>query len=171
MQIALPRRTLVDRAPALSWRVLARMALSGLVVAAGFVAAAWYSHTPPFRWTAPDPYSQGAVLRAVPFDAPLPYDIELASAGRGAQLPYHVIWTSKLSGNAIGQQVLDHLAGSPKWQLTQNGPLAGNFTTHLARLSANGQMTHFAELSVRQTATGSIVTFDFTPIPTSLAPH
>ena len=122
MQLALPRRTAVSRAFALSPRLVA----SGAVVALAFCAAAWAAGTPPFRPAPSDPYSEAAVLRAVPFDTPLPYDIQLVSAGRGAQLPYHVVWTSKLSGNALGQQVLDHLAGSPKWQLTQNGPLAGD---------------------------------------------
>ena len=68
--------------------------------------------------------------------------------------------------------MLDHLAGSPKWQLTENKALAGDFTTHLASLSADAQMTHFAELSVRASGDGgSIVSFDFTPIPTSRAPR
>ncbi|HEX5479801.1 MAG TPA: hypothetical protein VFY79_08785 [Dehalococcoidia bacterium] len=159
------------RAPALARRSTLRLVASAAVIAGAFLAAAWFAGTPPFQPAPLDPYSEAAVMRAIPFDAPLPYDVHLASAGRGAQLPYHVVWTSKLSGNAIGQQVLDHLAGSPKWQLTQNGPLAGNFTTHFARLSSDGQMTHFAELSVRQTATGSVVVFDFTPIPSSLAPR
>lgn len=171
MQLAAPRRAMVMRAPVPARNNALRLVASGVVVVGAFFAAAWFAGTPPFTPAPPDPYSQASVLRAIPFDAPLPYDVHLASAGHGAQLPYHVVWTSKLSGNAIGQQVLDHLAGSPKWQLTQNGPLAGNFTTHLARLTSNGQMTHFAELSVRQTATGSVVVFDFTPIPSSLAPH
>ena len=171
MQVALRGRSRADTAHALSPWYVSRFVASGAIIAAAFFAAAWLGHTAPFRATPPDPYSQTAVLRAIPFDAPLPYDIELASAGRGMQLPYHIVWTSKLGTDAIGQQVLDHLAGSPKWQLTENGPLAGDFTTHLARISSDGQMTHFAELSVRASATGSIVSLDFTPIPTSLAPR
>jgi hypothetical protein len=171
MQLAMPDRRLALRAPTVLRKSTVRLVASAAIVGAAFLAAAWFAKTSPFRPTPPDPYSQTAVMRAIPFDAPLPYDIQLASTGRGGQLPYHVVWTSKLSGDAIGQQVLDHLAGSPKWQLTQNGPLAGDFTTHLARVSSDGQMTHFAELSVRQTGTGSVVTFDFTPIPTTLAPR
>jgi hypothetical protein len=147
-----------------------RVALSLLVVLAVFAAAAWSAGTRPFSSSAPPPYSQTAVLRAIPFDAPLPYDLTLVEAGHGKDLAYHVVWTSAATPDQVGQQVLDHLVGSPKWQLAQNTPLAGAFTTHLARVSAEGQMTHFAELSVAPRPGGSTVTFDFTPIPTSLAP-
>ena len=126
----------------------------------------------PFDGVRVDPYSEASVVQAIPFDAPLPYDLTLISAGRGGQLPYHATWSSALPPDRVGQQVLDHLAGSPKWQLTENKALAGDFTTHLARLSADAQMTHFAELSVRAAEDGgSIVSFDFTPIPTSRAPR
>ncbi|MBF6600634.1 MAG: hypothetical protein IVW36_09000 [Dehalococcoidia bacterium] len=139
-------------------------------MAAAFLGAAWYAGSTPFPSHDPAPYSRQAVLRAIPFDAPLPFDLQLVDAGRGPQLAYRVVWNSTAPPDAVGTQVLQHLAGSPKWQLAQNTPLTGAFTTHLARLSADGQVTHFAALSVAPQGSGSRVTFDFTPIPTSLAP-
>lgn len=170
MQLVLTRRTLSGRFDAPAARVAARVAASALVVGAAYLGAAWYAGVAPFRASAPAPYSQGAVLRAIPFDAPLPYDRRLLEAGRGGVLPYHVVWTSAQSPDAVGLEVLEHLRNSPKWQLTERTALAGAFTTHLARLAANGQMTHFAELSVRPYGAGSLITFDFTPIPTAFAP-
>ncbi len=147
-----------------------RAAASLVVVLAAFAGAPWYAGVTPFAAATLAPYSQQAVLRAIPFDAPLPYKLTLVDASRGKQLPYHVVWKSDAPPNVVGQQVLDHLAGSPKWQLAENTPLAGAFTTHLARLSADAQMTHFATLSVAAAGSGSLVTFDFTPIPAMLAP-
>jgi hypothetical protein len=149
---------------------VARIGASLAVVAAAYLGAAWYGHVPPFGPGGDAPYSRSAVLRAVPFDAPLPYDLALVDAARGTQLPYHVVWTSAAPPDDVAREVNEHLAGSPKWQLADNVPIAGAFTTHLARMQSNGQMTHFAELSVRPSGAGSIVTFDFTPIPVALAP-
>lgn len=172
MQIALQPATSRVRIDAGVWGRGARLVASLVVVAAAYAGASWYGNVAPFEGGRNDPFSQESVLRALPFDAPLPYSISLISAGRGGQLPYHIAWSSPLSGDAVGQQVLDHLAGSPKWQLTENKPLAGDFTTTLARLSADGQMTHFAALSVRTApGGGTTVSFDFTPIPSSLAPR
>ena len=170
MQIAIRRAhaPLLGTPPAP--RTMVRFAASLLVVFAAFAGAAWYAGVTPFSAGTIAPYSQQAVLRAIPFDAPLPYNLTLVEAVRGRPLPYHVVWTSEAPPNAVGQQVLDHLAGSPKWQLAENTPLAGAFTTHLARETADGQMTHFATLSVTARGTGSLVTLDFTPIPTTLAP-
>ena len=148
----------------------ARAAASLAIVAAAYLGAAWYAHIAPFAGLEPTPYSRQAVLRAVPFDAPLPYDLTVVEAGHGAPLPYHVAWRSADAPDELARQVKDHLAGSPKWQLADNTPIAGAFTTHLARVQSNGQMTHFAELSVRADGSGSIVTLDFTPIPMVLAP-
>ncbi|MHB8377433.1 MAG: hypothetical protein ACYDEB_10830 [Dehalococcoidia bacterium] len=171
MQLALPRRNVSSRFDAPATRAAVRITASALVVGVAYLAAAWYAGVAPFRATEPAPYSQTSVMRAVPFDAPLPYDRTLLAAGRGGALPYHVVWTSTLPPDAVGQQVLQHLRDSPKWQLTERTPLAGAFTTHLARIAANGQMTHFAELSVRRYGSGSLIAFDFTPIPTMLAPR
>ena len=170
MQLVLPRRALLPRFDAPAVRVAARIAASLLVVGTAYAGAAWYAGVAPFRASAPAPYSRTSVLRAIPFDAPLPYDRTLLEAGRGGVLPYHVAWTSTRPPDVVGLEVLEHLRGSPKWQLTERTPLVGAFTTHLARVAANGQMTHFAELSVRPDGAGSLITFDFTPIPTAFAP-
>jgi len=150
-----------------AWRLVASLA----VVAAAYAGAAWYGHAPPFTGRDEAPYSRTAVMRAVPFDAPLPYDLTLVEAGRGTPLPYHVVWTSAAPPDEVARQVVEHLAGSPKWRLADNAPIAGAFTTHLARVQSNGQMTHFAELSARPDGAGSVVTLDFTPIPRALAPR
>ena len=145
--------------------------IASLAVVAGvFVAAAWYAGTMPFEGESIAPYSTRGVLRAIPFDAPLPYDQSLVEAGRGTELPYHTRWESKLSAQEVAVQVADHLAKSPKWQLTQLTPLAGEFETTFARQGADGYLTHFAFMSVKAAGAGSIITFDFTPVPTVLAP-
>lgn len=148
----------------------ARLLGSLAVIAAAYLGAAWYAHVVPFAGREPSPYSAESVVRAIPFDAPLPYDLALIEAGHGEPLPYHAAWRSAAPPDEAARQIAEHLAGSPKWQLADNAPIVGAFTTHLARLQSNGQMTHFAELSVRSDGAGSVVTFDFTPIPMALAP-
>jgi hypothetical protein len=162
-----PQARALDGAP---MRRLVRLLGSLAVVAIAYLGAAWYAHVAPFAGLEPSPYSTQSVLRAVPFDAPLPYELALVEAGHGDPLPYHVEWRSTATPDVVAEQVVQHLAGSPKWRLADNAAIAGAFTTHLARVQSNGQMTHFAELSVRPDGAGSIVTFDFTPIPRALAP-
>jgi hypothetical protein len=148
-----------------------RLVVSTCVVVAAFLAAAWVGRTFPFESRIADPYGEAAVVRAMPFDTPMPYDISLAAAGRGADLPYHTQWTSPLPPDEIAGQFHEHLAGSPRWELTQTAPAGSEFTTTLARTGADGYMTHFARMSVGRDAGQTIVTFDFTPIPSSLAPE
>jgi hypothetical protein len=148
----------------------ARVLASGAVVALAFLTAAWLGTTPPFESRADDPYGEASVVRAMPFDSPMPYDVSLAAAGRGEDLPYHTQWTSSLPPEEIARQFNEHLAGSPRWRLTQHPPTTPIFATTLARLGSDGYMTHFARISVSTTESQTIVTFDFTPIPSSLAP-
>ena len=136
-----------------------------------FVAAAWLGRTFPFEQRPADPYSNASVVRAMSFDTPMPYDISLASAGRGTDLAYHTQWTSTLPPAEIAAQFNQHLAGSPRWVLTQNVPTAGEFTTTLVRRGSDGYMTHFARITVAANGGQTIVTLDFTPIPTDLAPE
>jgi hypothetical protein len=168
MQLTLPAR----HRWSLAWSpsALARSAAAVAMVGAAYLASAWYAGIAPFPPRDAPPYSRDAVLRAIPFDTPLPYDRTLIETAHGSPLAYHVVFSSPRTPDEVAAQVLDHLAGSPKWQLTENRPLTGEFTTHLARLSADGQMTHFAEIAVRRERSGSIIVFDFTPIPTTLAP-
>ncbi|MEX2247070.1 MAG: hypothetical protein WEC75_10320 [Dehalococcoidia bacterium] len=169
MQIAIP--TPSPSIPTLpAPRQAARFLASAAVVALAFIIAAWIAGTTPFDGARGDPYSPKAVQRALPFDAPLPYDVTIVEAGRGDRLPYHMQLHSSLPPAAIAAQVGDHLANSPKWHATQSTPIEGEFATTFARTGADGFMTHFAAISVTATGTGSLVTFDFTPVPTTLAP-
>ncbi len=135
-----------------------------------FLGAAWFGGTPPFEGRASDPYSERAVLKALPFDAPLPYTMSLVTAGRGEELAYQIQWTSNLPSAEIAAQFREHLVGSPKWSLTQIAPTTNEFVTTIARVGADGYMTHFARLEISHEAGQTIVSFDFTPIPTALAP-
>lgn len=171
VQLAVTKGLPTDDAVTRRLRPVARTAASLALVAAAFFVAAWTGGTAPFHGSARDPYATNAVVRAIPFDAPLPYDKTLMEAGRGPRLPYHVRWTSDLPPGAVSAQVREHLAGSPRWELTQTVPVEGEFATTLARSGSDGYMTHFAELSVAAERGVTVITFDFTPIPTTLAPE
>ena len=147
-----------------------RLTAYGVVLAAAFLASAWVGKAPPFEGRVPDPYSETAVLRAIPFDAPLPYDIAVVGAGRGDDLPYRAQWSSEEPAAVIAEQFHEHLAGSPKWLLTQEAPAGHEFTTTLARLDASGYMTHFARITIEHSSGQTFVTLEFTPVPSTLAP-
>lgn len=140
------------------------------IVAGAFLASAWAGRTPPFEERSYDPYSETSILRAIPFDAPLPYDMALVAAGRGDELAYHVQWSSAEPSSGIAEQFREHLAGSPRWVLTQEAPTGDNFTTTMARLDSRGYMTHFARLAISPSTGQTFITLDFTPVPSSLAP-
>jgi hypothetical protein len=147
-----------------------RLAAYVLVVACAFIAAAWVGAAPPFEGRTHDPYSETAVMRAIPFDAPLPYDIAVVGAGRGDDLPYRAQWSSQEPADTIAGQFHEHLAGSPKWQLTQETPVMSEFRTTLARVDASGYMTHFARITIERSSGQTFVTLEFTPVPSSLVP-
>jgi hypothetical protein len=129
--------------------------------ATGYTVAAWAGGVAPFaRHDVLSPREE--TLRALPFDAPLAYDARLEWAGAGPRLPWMAVWTSDLAPDEVAAQIADHLAGSPKWELTQTRPLAGEFETTLARVADSGLMTHFAVLSVRANGAGSRISFEFT---------
>jgi hypothetical protein len=148
----------------------ARAIASLATVTAAFFATAWIGGTPPFEGRTFDPYSETGVMRALPFDAPLPYDISLTAAGRGPDLAYQAQWTSQRSPAEIKAQFEEHLRQSPRWRPTQEPPAGDEFVTTLARVGSDGYMTHFARLAVQRGTGQTIVTFTFTPIPSSLAP-
>lgn len=150
---------------------IARGVASIAIIGGAFLIAAWFGGTPPFEGNTSDPYSESRVLRAMPFDVPLPHDMSLAVAGRGDELPYHAQWTSQTPPQDLIAQYEEHLAGSPKWRelVAEKGP--ANATVTLARSSSDGILTHFAKLTISRDATQTVVTFDFTPIPSSLAPE
>ncbi len=167
----------LNTAPSYSVRVRARVpavvrrfVLSLAVIATAFIVAAWLGRTPPFEGRAYDPYAEQSVLRAMPFDFPLPYDIALVAAGRGEELAYHAQWNSSLTAAEINVQFNEHLLGSPKWRLTQLPPEGDTYTTTLARIGADGYMTHFAQFTIEHLTDQTIITLDFTPVPVALAP-
>jgi hypothetical protein len=166
VQAAIPGPMLSPRLTPGACRAFASL----LVVVAAFLLAAWLGGSPPFAPRGIAPYSEAGVLRAIPFDTPLPYDRELVAAGRGERLPYHAEWTSSLAPHDASAQIREHLAGSLKWQHTQAKPIAGEFESTFARVGSDGYMTHWALLSVRAVASQTVITLDLTPIPTGLAP-
>ena len=143
---------------------IARIAGSVLVVVVAFFAASYVAATPPFEQRAGAPSERDRVLRALPFDAPLPYDITLTRAGRGEDLPYRLEYTSTLQPAALAAQVAEHLAGAPKWSLTQDTSLSGEFSTTFSRIDSTGLMTHFAVATLERDGARTIFTFDFVPI-------
>jgi hypothetical protein len=149
-------------------RVALRAFASVAVIAAAFLVAAWIGRTPPFEGRMHDPFSETAVLRAVPYDAPLPQDMSLVAAGRGDDLAYHVQWTSPASTTALVDAFESRLDDSPKWRTTHAETAGGALTTTLARLGSDGYMTHFARLTFRPEGEQSIVGLEFTPVPVSL---
>jgi hypothetical protein len=159
------------RGAATAWpRPALRMAASLLVLISSFVAAAWIGDSPPFSGSPYDPYSETAVLRAIPFDAPLPYDMSVITAGHGRELPYHTQWTATGSLAEIEAQFREHLAGSPRWTINREQRSSKAASITLVRFDSDGYLTHFARLAIESARSQTIVTFDFTPIPTSTAP-
>jgi len=144
---------------------LRRAAASLAIVAVAFAIAAYVAGTRPFEGRIGEPSSHERAVRALPFDAPLPYDIDLTWAGRGEDLPYRLVYASNLAPDALGAQVADHLDGSPKWQLTQHTDLRGEFDTTFSRVGSDGLMTHFAVATLHErSGGGSVFTFDFIPM-------
>ncbi len=141
------------------------------IVGGAFLIAAWFGGTPPFEGNTADPYSENRVIRALPFDVPLPHDMSLAVAGRGDELPYHAQWTSQTPPQELIAQYEEHLAGSPRWRELVVEKTADDSAVTLARSSSDGILTHFAKLTISRDATQTVVTFNFTPIPSSLAPE
>ena len=135
-----------------------------MLVVAAFASASYLAATPPFEHRAGTPSERDRVLRALPFDAPLPYDIELTSAGPGADLPYRLEYTSSRAPAELGAQVAEHLAGAPKWSLTQDTDLHGEFKTTFSRIDSTGLMTHFALATLWRDGDNTLFTFDFVPI-------
>jgi hypothetical protein len=140
-------------------------------IAVAFLTSAWIGGTPPFEGHTYDPYAESAVMHALPFDTPLPYDMSVAAAGRGPDLPYRAQWTSTLAAGEVAAEFRQHLERSPRWRLTQDAPVGDEFVTTLARVDAGGYMTHFGRLTIARDNDQTVITFDFTPIPAGLAPR
>jgi hypothetical protein len=143
---------------------LLRAAGALLLVSASFLAASYVAAMPPFEHRAGSLSERDRVLRALPFDAPLPYDVELRAAGPGPDLPYRLEYVSDLPPDELGAQAADHLAGAPKWALTQHTDLSREFDTTLSRVDSTGLMTHFAVASMRREGARTVFTFEFVPI-------
>lgn len=172
MQVPLAA-SLPRRIAAPSPTLILRLALSLAVVAGAYVVAAWAGGVTPFPPRTVDPYSPKEVLRAIPYDVPLPPELTLADAGRGEELPYHAEWSAGVTPAEIVSDVRTFLDINPKWQIVTDDPEpGGGVRLVLARSTDFGLMTHYAILRVVEGgAGGAVVTLDFTPIPTSLAPE
>lgn len=144
-----------------AWRGAARVALYALVLCGAFAAAAYVGRVPPLDRARGGESDAERALAAVPFDAPLPYDITLVGSGRGRELPNRVEWVSGLPPRDVGAQVVDHLVKSPKWQATQFVDPYGEFTQTFVRTGADGYLTHFAVMSLRAQDSRTIIEFEF----------
>jgi hypothetical protein len=130
-----------------------------------FLLVAYAGGTAPFEGGGRGATSErDRVERAMPFDTPLPDDLEFVAAGPGAKLPYHIEYKSPLAPAPLGAAIQASLRDSPKWELTQFTDLGAPFDTTLARIGSNGLMTHFAVMTLRDGEGGSTLTFDFVPM-------
>ena len=164
MQATITSDTSAGRVPLPAARAIARLCFSAFVVVVAFFAAAYIAGAPPFEHRAGAPSERERVLRALPFDAPLPYDVELVEAGPGNDLPYQLTYVSSLPPAAVAEQMAEHLGGAPKWALTQDTQLDGEFRTTLSRIDSTGLLTHFAVVTLQRDGERSLFTFEFVPI-------
>jgi hypothetical protein len=148
------RRQLVS-----GWPLGVRLTLAGLFLALGYLAAALVGSVPPFSQHY-DPSSTSAVLDQLPPGFPVPPDAKVESAGRGAQLPYHVQWTSAEPVPAVAATYED-LLKSGNWELMLREEASPSYRIRLARLGPDGFMTHWAMLDVSPQEDGSRISLDF----------
>ena len=147
------------RQPAGAWPVGARLALAGLFLALGYLAAALVGNVPPFRQY-DDPFGRSAVLDQLPPGFPIPADARVEQAGQGAQLPYHVQWTSAEPVQAIAA-VYEDLLKNDNWELMLREESDPSYRIRLSRLGPDGFMTHWAMLDVSPREGGSRISLDF----------
>jgi hypothetical protein len=142
-----------------AWPLGVRLTLAGLFLALGYLAAALVGNVPPFRQQY-DPYSASAVLDQLPPGFPIPADAQVELAGRGAQLPYHVQWTSAEPVPAVAP-IYEDLLKSDNWELMLREEASPSYRIRLARLGPDGFMTHWAMLDVSPRDGGSRISLDF----------
>ena len=142
-----------------AWPLAVRLTLAGLFLALGYLAAALVGNVPPFRHHY-DPFAASAVLEQLPPGFPVPADAKVESAGRGAQLPYHVQWTSAEPVPAAAA-IYEDLLESDNWELMLREEASPSYRIRLARPGPDGFMTHWAMLDVSPREGGSRISLDF----------
>jgi hypothetical protein len=142
-----------------AWPLGVRLTLAGLLVALGYLTAALVGNVPPFRQQY-DPFATSAVVDQLPPGFPVPPDAKVESAGRGAQLPYHVQWTSAEPVPTVAA-TYDDLLKSGDWELMLREEASPSYRIRLARLGPDGFMTHWAMLDVSPREGGSRISLDF----------
>ena len=135
------------------------MAVASFLVAAGYLLAALVGDVPPFRGDR-DPFAANAILQEMPPDFPLPVDAKLAAAGRGAQLPYHLEWTSAEPVSEVAD-IYRELLTRGAWEMMLEEETSPSYRVRLARMTDSGAMTHWAMLAVIAGPSGSRVSLDF----------
>ena len=153
---------LIDRLPRFTlWTTVALLALSS-----GYLVSAFVSQNGPFR---AGPFGRQAVLRALPSDFPVPPESTVEDAGRGTLLPYRVEWrTTEPTGEVAGlpRRRLD----DGNWEIVLAEGDETQLRLRTIRLGIDGVIELFAEVRVTESADGSALHVEFTPLPTSLVP-
>jgi hypothetical protein len=142
-----------------AWSLSVRLALAMLFLAFGYLAAAYVGNVPPLRQHH-DPFAASAILDRLPPDFPIPPDSHVELAGRGAQLPFHVQWTSAEPVPAVAA-IYEDLLKSGNWELMLREEASPSYRIRLARLGPDDSMTHWAILDVSPQEGGSRVSLDF----------
>jgi len=136
-----------------------RLALVGALLPLGYFAAAFIGNIPPFNEPY-DPFARAAVLKELPPDFPLPVDGELQTAGQGAQLPYHVEWTSEQPVAQVAA-LYRLLPAGDAWDLMLEEESAPSYRVRLAHVEPNGFMSHWLLLDITPLAGGSRISIEF----------
>ena len=138
----------------------AALAVVGLTF--GYLLSAYVSNNEPFRQ---DPFGRQTVLQALPDDFPLPDGGEVEHAGRGSLLPYRVEWQSERPVSEVASAVGRKIEEGP-WELVLVEDGGGILRLRTVRLDLGGYMDMFAELQVSGVDGGSVMSLEFTPMPT-----
>ncbi len=147
--------------PAAFWTIVAVAA-----AASGYMLSAFVSESPPFQ---PDLFGRQAVLRALPADFPVPPAARVKDAGAGTLLPYRVEWQTDDSVSEVAGLFGERLDNGT-WQILLADGDATKVRLRTARLDVTGSMDLFGEVKIVRSNGGSLVSLEFTPLPTNKVP-
>ena len=137
-------------------------ALAVIGLTSGYLLSAYVSNNEPFRQ---DPFGRQTVLQALPDDFPLPDSGVVERAGRGTLLPYRVEWVSDRPVSEVAGVIGRKIEEGP-WELVLVEDHDGVMRLQTVRLDPGGYMDMFAELQVSDIDGGSVMSLEFTPMPT-----
>lgn len=143
-------------------RLAMGVALAVIGLTSGYLLSAYVSNNEPFRQ---DPFGQQTVLQALPEDFPLPDVGVVQRAGRGSVLPYRVEWQSGQPVSEVAGAIRRKIEEGP-WELVLVEDGDGVLRLQTVRLDLGGYMDMFAELRISGVDGGSVVSLEFTPMPT-----